>query len=59
MNKNDKAKLLKFLSDEIDSSKVSIFAEFAKLTVKEMEELRREMKKYSTRVMVVKNTLVR
>ncbi|HOK80699.1 MAG TPA: 50S ribosomal protein L10 [bacterium] len=59
MNKSDKAKLLKFLSDEIDSSKVTIFAEFSKLSVKEMEQLRREMKKYSTKVMVVKNTLIR
>lgn len=59
MNKNDKVKLLKFLSDEIETSKVSILAEFSKLTVKEMEELRKEMKKYSTKVMVVKNTLMR
>ncbi|MCM8822177.1 MAG: 50S ribosomal protein L10 [Candidatus Omnitrophica bacterium] len=59
MNKTDKVRLLKFLTEEINASKVSIFAEFSRLTVKGLEDLRKEMKRYSTRVMVVKNTLVK
>ncbi|MCM8825556.1 MAG: 50S ribosomal protein L10 [Candidatus Omnitrophica bacterium] len=59
MNKSDKVKLLGFLKEELNASKVSIFAEFSKLTVKGLEELRKEMKKHSTRVMVVKNTIAR
>ena len=59
MNKTDKAKILKFIIDELGSSKVSIFAEFSGITVKGMEELRMEMKKHSSNVMVVKNTLAR
>ncbi|MCM8764027.1 MAG: 50S ribosomal protein L10 [Candidatus Omnitrophica bacterium] len=59
MNKTDKVRLLKLLTEELNASKVSIFAEFSRLTVKELEKLRKELKKYSTRVMIVKNTLVK
>ncbi len=57
MNKNDKAKILKFLSDELNKSKVYLFAEFSGLSVSEMQELRKEIRKVFGNVMVVKNTL--
>lgn len=59
MNKTEKAKILKFLTEELKASKISIFAEFSRMPVKEMEELRKDMKKHSTNVMVIKNTLVK
>ncbi|MCX7705917.1 MAG: 50S ribosomal protein L10 [bacterium] len=59
MNKRDKIQLLKFLTDQLEDSKISIFAEFSRLSVKEMEEFRKEMRKHSTKVMVVKNTLMK
>lgn len=59
MNKKDKTQLLKFLSQQLESSKISIFAEFSNLSVREVEEFRKEMKKHSTKVMVVKNTLMK
>ncbi len=59
MNKKDKAQLLKFLTEQLENSKVSIFAEFSKLSVREIEEFRKEMRKHSTKVMVVKNTLMK
>ena len=59
MNKDDKSKILKFLSDEISNSRFYIFAEFSGLSVSEMEDFRRDMRKSSSRVMVVKNTLLK
>lgn len=59
MKKTEKEKMLKFLTEELKASKISILAEFSRLSVKEMEELRKEMKKHLTKVMVVKNTLVK
>ncbi len=57
MNRDDKARILKFLSDQLSESRIYVFAEFSGLSVAEMEDFRRSMKKLSGRVMVVKNTL--
>jgi len=59
MNRSDKEKWVKFLIEEFKESKVVIFAEFTGLTVKEMEQLRKEAKKVSCKVRVVKNNLVK
>ncbi|MCM8759413.1 MAG: 50S ribosomal protein L10 [Candidatus Omnitrophica bacterium] len=59
MNKKDKQQLLEFLSEQLKLSKISVLAEFSGLSVKETEEFRREMKKHSSRVLVVKNTLMK
>jgi large subunit ribosomal protein L10 len=59
MNKSEKESLLKFLTERLSSSKVSIFAQFSGITVKEMEQLRKDLRKCSGNVMVVKNTLTK
>lgn len=59
MNKNDKSKIVKFLSEELSESKLYVFAEFSGLSVTEIEDLRKGIKKISGRVMVVKNTLLK
>ncbi len=59
MNRQEKSELLKLLLEELASSKVSIFAEFSGLSVKNMEELRKELKKHNARMMVLKNTLAK
>ena len=59
MNKEDKGKLIKFLTEEFKTSKIIIFAEFTALSVKEMEQLRRTIKGISCNLRVTKNNLVK
>jgi large subunit ribosomal protein L10 len=59
MNKSDKEKWVKFLTGEFGESKIVIFAEFLGLSVKEMEELRKETRKNAAKIRVVKNNLVK
>lgn len=59
MTKSDKEKWLHFLLEEFSASRMLVFAEFSGLSVKEMEKLRREIKKLSCQVKVMKNTLVK
>lgn len=59
MTRSDKEKWLRVLLDEFSASRMLVFAEFSGLSVKEMEKMRREIKKLSCQVRVLKNTLVK
>jgi len=59
MTRSDKEKLLRELLEEFSASKMLVFAEFSGLSVKEMEKIRKEIKHFSCRLRVLKNSLVK
>jgi large subunit ribosomal protein L10 len=59
MTRNEKEKWLRVLLDEFSASRMLIFAEFSGLDVQDMERIRKEIKKLSCQIKVLKNTLVK
>ena len=57
MNKEQKAASVKEIKEMIESSEALYFADFAGLTVEEVNELRKEFYKSQVKYKVVKNTL--
>ena len=58
MTKNKKIEIVKFLTEELNLSKIFILSNFIKLSVKEMENLRDRIKTKNAKLMVVKNNLI-
>lgn len=59
LSKIKKTELISELSELFGSSKLTVVAKYRGLTVKAMQELRREAKSQNTKVKVVKNRLVK
>ena len=57
MNKEQKAESVKEIKELIESSEAMYFTDFARLTVEEVNELRKEFYKSDLKYKVVKNTL--
>lgn len=59
LKKTKKVEILSELDDLFASSKLTVVAKYRGLSVKAMQELRKEAKANDTRILVVKNRLVR
>ena len=57
MNKQEKKKFVEGLSKEIEAASTVALVDYAGLNVKMLQEIKRELKKVDTRVVIVKNTL--
>lgn len=59
MKREEKAKIISEISEKISKAKGIVLADFTKMTVAEVNELRRELKNAGVDYKVVKNTLLR
>lgn len=59
MKKEEKSKIVEEISEKISRSKGLVLADFTRMTVAEVNELRRELKSAGVDYKVVKNTLLR
>lgn len=59
MKREEKAKIISEISEKISKAKRIVLADFTKMTVAEVNELRRELKNAGVDYKVVKNTLLR
>jgi len=57
MPRQEKVKAVKEIKEKIDSSKVMILSDFTGMTVKEVTDLKKRLRKEGTSYVVVKNTL--
>lgn len=59
MNREEKAAVVKDLSNRLDSAKIAIVTDYKGLNVASFQELRRELRKNNAEIRVAKNTLLR
>ena len=59
MKKEEKSKIIEEISENISKSKGLVLADFTRMTVAEVNELRRELKSAGVDYKVVKNTLLK
>ena len=59
MKKEEKSKIIEEISEKISKSKGLVLADFTRMTVAEVNELRRELKSAGVDYKVVKNTLLK
>jgi large subunit ribosomal protein L10 len=59
LNREEKAAVVKDLSNRLDSAKIAIVTDYKGLNVASFQELRRELRKNNAEIRVAKNTLLR
>lgn len=59
MKKQDKSDFVSSLSKELKTAKSAVFVDFAGMGVKPQQELKKELKKASAKMLVGKNTLIK